>query len=142
MNRTLLERLRGAAGRSALPSAQSSADRDEAALQASICEHLRSLLNSHVDMAEASPDYGLPDVGEVMRQMPQSQSDITAVLVRCITKYEPRLCEVKVSRLDRPGEPLLIAFRIQARLNSGRSDREVWFDTVVATSGRVQVQPR
>src|SRR5206468_1473438 len=88
----------------------------ERSLQDSICENLRHLLNSRCGMADACDDYGLIDPANIVRNMPEDRGKYEEAIRLCITKYEPRLTDVRVTQADSPEEPLCASFRITARL--------------------------
>lgn len=57
----------------------------------SIKAHLIRLLNTRAGSLQHLPDYGLPDVTELYRDLPSSVPVIVKAIKNAIEKYEPRL---------------------------------------------------
>lgn len=142
MPHTLLERLRGTSRR--LSPRSPAEDRPDwqiavdQALLKSVLDNLRHVLNSRRDMANACPDYGLPDPEDLIQTMPEITNTVCEMIRATIAKFEPRLAEVVVTKAKSP-DPLTAAFSISARLIVENGYRTVKFDTELAASGRVDV---
>ena len=62
----------------------------------SIVSHLGYLFNTRRGSLPHLPDYGLPDVAEVYRDMPDSVEPLRSAIKEVIERYEPRLRRVRV----------------------------------------------
>jgi type VI secretion system protein len=140
MSRSLFERLRREGGTSSRPARSRSFDIAEQC--DSIRVSLERLLNSRQGMSLACPSYGLPELGELVLNVPERSREVESVIARCIAEFEPRLTDVEVAYLEDPQHPLVARFRINGRCVSGKRDDEVRFETMVASSGRLQLKSR
>lgn len=63
----------------------------------SIREHLTQLLNARQGSLRHLPDYGLPDLGKIYQELPESLELLKHTVLKNIYYYEPRL---KNSRIE------------------------------------------
>lgn len=132
--RSLFERLRR------VPTAAfHSTDQDLDDLRLSIIRNLERILNSREGMAPACASYGLPDLTQIVNGVPERAREIEASIERCIKEYEPRIVQVEVEHVPNAHGPLTACFRIRASAQAGKSAQEIWFETVVVSSGRVKL---
>lgn len=80
----------------------------------SIAEHLQSLLNAQEGLSATAPDYGLPDLTDIIHTLPNSVQTIQNAIRDAVLKYEPRLCKVNV-RFVPSDDPFVLYFEISAR---------------------------
>lgn len=144
MSRTLFERLKtgetgGRIGRS--PRRHDTSEGSGQVLASILC-NLQRLLNSRQGHAQACPEYGLLDMSQVLSSLPDGAERIEHAIQKCIEQYEPRLTRVRVKRVEDPSRPLHICFWISARLLTGNEALDVSLETLVATTGRVQISRR
>lgn len=132
--RTLFERLERSTAQRGV-SASDSVDE----LRESIICNLERILNSRAGMSAACASYGIPDLTQIVSGIPERARDIEAALERCVREYEPRVTQVEVRHLMETKAPMTACFRIRAAVIAGKSAEEVWFDTVVVSSGRVRL---
>jgi len=128
---TLLERIAWSA------QAPGHATSGESGLRRSIMGNLADILNSRTGMAPAQPELGTPAPSELIHDYPACIPTLQKVLERCITRYEPRLTEVRVLHVP-DGNPLSILFQINARLTVGNRSA-LNFKTHVNQTGRMQM---
>jgi type VI secretion system protein ImpF len=86
--------------------------------------------------------YGLPDFTSLKAVTPQQRDNVGRLIANIITRFEPRLNDIRVTVLD-PGDAKTpsIRFRVDARLFVDPSP-EVAFDTILElTSGHYSVKP-
>ena len=133
--RTLLERL-GARE----PEGVRSGSLDRNAQLSSIVQHLRKMLNSRQGHALAQMDYGIPDPSEVAHSFPDAIGKMQRAIRTCIEKYEPRLTGVKVIQVESGDDVLTLRYHITARLTDSKERVTVSFDTLVDSSGRIEVR--
>jgi type VI secretion system protein len=62
----------------------------------SIREHLNELLNARQGSLIHLPDYGLPDLGRIYQELPESLQELKDSLKHLIKKYEPRLKNIQI----------------------------------------------
>lgn len=84
---------------------------------ASILGHLRALLNSHQGGSETAPAFGLPDLVDILHNLPDGMGALEQALRATIEAHEPRLSHVRVRHLKNP-DSLRLHFQITARLAS------------------------
>lgn len=132
--RSLIDRLRGAK-----PSDGHFTDRELDDLKRSICNNLERILNSRSGMSLACPTYGLPDFSQIVHGIPERVRDIEQALERCIEHFEPRVRKVEVQHAPEAQRPMTACFRIRAAVADGKTAEEIWFETVVVSSGRVRL---
>src|SRR5688572_29280072 len=103
---------------------------------ASVLEHLRVLLNTRQGEAPTVPDYGVPDITDLVHTLPAGIQGLVKALRETILAYEPRLKNVNVRSIS-SDEPLVLRFEITARLVDG--NRLVKVQTRVRPGGKVEV---
>jgi type VI secretion system protein len=133
--RTFLERL-------ARPDAERdrTAREDPAVVVRSVLDNLQRILNSRVGHAPAQPDLGMPAPSDLVRFGAEAGDWIADTLKACIEKYEPRLADVQVARLENEDGSLALRFQVSARLAAEKTEVPVSFDTRVDPAGRIRVR--
>ena len=128
---SLLARLRAS---SALAGAAS-----EAALREDVLRHLQRMCCTRRGSMRTRPDYGLPDVGEMVHSFPDALTELGDALRHTITRYEPRLANVAVKHVPSEALSLIVRFEVQARLRIGPRSAPVRFETLV-DSAKIRVR--
>jgi type VI secretion system protein len=82
----------------------------------SISEHLQILLNTREGLSVTNPDYGLPDLTDIVHMLPDGVHAIQNAIRDVILKYEPRLSKVKV-RFAPSDDAFVLYFDVSARRN-------------------------
>ncbi len=132
----LLERLRD---QEREPGRRGSGSPGEAA--ASILRHVGRILNTRQGSASIAPDFGIPDFTDLATSFsPDSIPEIEETLRQVISKYEPRLGEVKVAFAPRDGDHSVITFKLEGRMLSGETNLPVVFETLLTADGRLRVR--
>jgi type VI secretion system protein len=132
--RTLLERLRDPER-----DAERHSSQDEGAHLDSIGESLRRMLNSRQGCSLTVPDYGIPDLTDIVRDSPETLDMIQKAIRRSIEKYEPRLTSVRVTFSPSEDDVLRLSFEITAKIAGGSEKGSVRFATRIDADGRVDV---
>jgi type VI secretion system protein len=132
--RTLLGRLRDPE-----TDAVRRAGEDLGAVEESVGEHLRQMLNTRQGCCRTVPDYGIPDLTEIVRDSPESMDAIQKAIRRSIEQYEPRLTNVRVKFTPSEDDVLKLSFEITARIVVGSKKADVRFATRIDATGRVDV---
>lgn len=71
----------------------------------SIRDNLTRLFTSRAGLLPHLPDYGLPDITEIYRQMPYGIPRLKEAMETAIAEYEPRLKNVRVIYVEPPVMP-------------------------------------
>ncbi|HEY2514101.1 MAG TPA: type VI secretion system baseplate subunit TssE [Polyangiaceae bacterium] len=111
-----------------------------ASLRASVLEHLRAMCGTRRGTVEGRPDYGLPDVSEMVHSFPRAIADMQAALEHTVATYEPRLAHVRVTHLPSAPFDLVLRFEIAASLREHEGAAPVRFETRVDASRGVSVE--
>ncbi|HNF97521.1 MAG TPA: type VI secretion system baseplate subunit TssE [Pseudomonadota bacterium] len=130
--RSLFGRLRG-------PSPSDASLSPSDALRESILRNLERILNSRAGMSLACETYGIPDLTQIVSGVPERARDIERAIEKCIREFEPRLTTVEVEHFPDSKGPMTACFKIRASVSQGKSAEELWFETVVVSSGRVKL---
>jgi len=109
------------------------------ALRQSILQNLERILNSRAGMSIACESYGIPDLTQIVNGVPERAREIEKALEKCIREYEPRLTHVEVEHVPNAHGPMTACFKVRAGVSSGKSAEDLWFETVVVSSGRVRL---
>lgn len=131
----LLDRIRD-------PTAGVASRDDVAALEASIRENVRRILATRQGCAKGVPDYGLPDLDDVIQDPDLAARALVERVAAVIERYEPRVTDVTVRRCteDEPGfVALAVCLEIKARLIGDPNRRRTRLRANVTGDGRVQV---
>lgn len=80
----------------------------------SVLDNVRRILNSRVGTLSHLPDYGLPDMSDILQGMPTSAHSLMATLSQTLLTYEPRLTGVAVTLL-----PEILPGQLEYHLDAG-----------------------
>ncbi len=119
---------------------------DEQPLQApaasqinSIISHLSRLLNTRQGSVTIAPDFGVPDLTNIPDDnILEIRQRIERIIEKVVQKYEPRLCNVRMSMQHSEKEEFTLRFRLEANL-AEQEDVPVIFETRVSTEGQVTI---
>jgi len=106
----------------------------------SVLGNLQRILNARLGHAPAQPDLGMPAPSDIIRSGAEAVEWLAGTLKNCIEKYEPRLTDVRVSRLESEDDVLTLRFQVSARLASTKEEVPVSFDTRVDAAGQIRVR--
>ena len=112
----------------------------EARLLDSVLDHLKKMLNTRRGNAPVAPDYGIPDMADLVHAFPDSIRLVEQSIRSTLEKYEPRLTGVRVQYAGSPDDVFSIHFRITATLVTPGASSPVSFETKVDSSGEVEVR--
>ncbi len=104
-------------------------------LLSSVQQNLSNLLNSRQGMIGHLPDFGLPDVGDILNDLPHSMHELTRVIYHSVVTYEPRLTQVHISPVSTWQEQSL-RLSIRGKLQAGDM---VVVDTCISKNGAVKI---
>lgn len=101
----------------------------------SVLDNLQRILNSRAGTLAHLPDYGLPDMAQILQGLPGTSHGLMIDLRNTLMRYEPRLASVDVELLAQqlPGH---LEYRLDVQLKGGR---QLLFTTTLTAEGRVLV---
>ncbi|KAA6173344.1 MULTISPECIES: type VI secretion system baseplate subunit TssE [Pseudomonas] len=110
--------------------------REEDQQTLSVLDNLQRILNSRAGSLSHLPDYGLPDMGQILQGLPASAHGLMNTLVHTLLKYEPRLAAVQIELLPQavPGH---LEYALDVQLKAGE---QVTFAATLAPEGKVLVR--
>ncbi len=111
---------------------------DPSVLLEDVLGHLRELFNVRQGSVPIRPDYGMPDINDVVHEFPDAIEILRTEIRHQLEKFEPRLSEVAVRHVPSPDRPLSLVFRITASLLVAGAGR-VTMETEVGSDGLVRV---
>ncbi|GAN77176.1 type VI secretion system baseplate subunit TssE [Acidisphaera rubrifaciens] len=131
-DRRLLERVRS--GR-----AEARTTIDTSVLMDDVLRHLRELFNVRRGSVPIRPDYGMPDINDLIHLMPDAIDILGTELRRQIIAFEPRLRDVTVRHVPSEDRPDSLTYAISAALDvDGRRERMA-VETQIGDNGRVRL---
>lgn len=133
--RTLLERLRDRR-----LGQERSRNENVAALAESVEEHLDRMLNTRQGIAETVPEYGLPNLVDLIHSFPEAIDICRRSIRASIERYEPRLRNVVVNSVPNDDDPFHLRFEIRAQLVTEREALPVAFYTTLDSAGQADVE--
>jgi len=105
----------------------------------SIIDNLNRLFNTRRNSLAHLPDYGLPDITQVYRDLPYSIDGLRAAIKEIIEKYEPRLRRVRVEKQEKEDAfDMRVSFIVSGELFKGQ---KVQFQTIFTSNDLAEVRP-
>lgn len=104
----------------------------------SVLDHLRRLLNSRAGSLQHLPEYGLPDLPSIYADLPYSAERLGEAIRRTVERFEPRLEQLQLTVLARPGCTGVLSVELSGRLPGGTPVR---FESVFEPGGGARVSP-
>ncbi|MEM9461479.1 MAG: type VI secretion system baseplate subunit TssE [Myxococcota bacterium] len=104
-------------------------------LMEAVIVNLTAILNTHEGDGFTCPDMGCDFVG-LLSRWPTSETDVLMAVRRTIERYEPRLCNVHVRRINQPSNR--VELEITGQLKDSLRDR-VKFRTELSHAGHVNL---
>lgn len=132
--RSLLDRLRD---RSQV--AERSARENPNAVADSVLAHLRRMLNTRQGIASTVPDYGIPDLADMVHSFPEAIDRMRRSIRASIEKYEPRLKNITIEHNQEEEGIFQLHFEIKGEIVTEGEKLPVAFHTTLDASGRAQV---
>ncbi len=103
----------------------------------SILDNLNRLFNTRRGSIDHLPDYGLPDITQVYRDLPYSVEGLRQSIKAAAERYEPRLRRVRVEHEHGDPYAMRITFILSAELMRGQ---KVQFQTTFASHELAEVR--
>jgi type VI secretion system protein len=104
----------------------------------SVISNLERIFNARRGSLVHLPDYGLPDISEIYRDMPDSVVELQQAVREVIEKYEPRLHRVRVEHQNTDPYAMRLIFLLSGELSDRRKVR---FQTTFSSHETVDVRP-
>jgi type VI secretion system protein len=117
-----------------------SATLSSSALTESVLVHLRNMLNTRQGIASTVPDYGIPDLADLVHSFPEAINLMRRAIRECIEKYEPRLRNVNITHVPDTDDPFHLNFEIRAELVVDRDKTPVAFRTTLDATGKASIR--
>ena len=105
----------------------------------SILDNLSRLFNTRRGSIAHLPEYGLPDITAVYRDLPLSIDGLRRAIKETVTTFEPRLKRVRVEHQKTDPYGMRLTFLLSAELLSGE---KVQFQTMFTSSELARVTER
>src|SRR5574340_490365 len=96
------------------PNVPRTSQQNERQIVASVMEHLGKMLNTRRGNAPVAPDYGIPDVVDMIHAFPESIRIMEQAMRNTIEKYEPRLTNVRVKHTAAEDDVFSLHFEVTA----------------------------
>lgn len=103
----------------------------------SVQANIRRILNTRAGALKHVPDYGLPDLTNVYRNLPASVHDLRSFMESALLRFEPRLRSIDIEINDNQDPGLLVSFTMVCHL---RKAGLVRFGTYFEPPGRMRIE--
>ena len=104
----------------------------------SIMDHLNRMFNTREGSIPHLKNYGLPDISEIYRKMPDGIDELRNAVRKSVEEYEPRLKKVKVVQRDTDAKEFKLVFILTGELREGGLVR---FQTTFTSTGNSSIAP-
>ena len=104
----------------------------------SLMDHLNRIFNTRKGSIPHLKDYGLPDISEIYRKMPEGIEELIDAVERTVEKYEPRLKNVRVVQLEDDVVGARLVLIVSGELQEGKLVR---FQTTFTGTGNSTISP-
>lgn len=107
----------------------------------SIVDNLSRLFNTRRGSIAHLPEFGLPDISQVYRDLPYSIEGLRAAIRSVVEQYEPRLHRVRVEMLEKDKDEehdMRVSFIVTGELSKGQ---RVQFQTTFTSNDLAEVRP-
>jgi type VI secretion system protein len=113
---------------------------DDRTLEAlSVQQNVRRILNTRAGALKHLPDYGLPDLTNVYKELPGSSHALKQQMENTLLKYEPRIRAIDIAILDSDDPGLQVSFEMTCHL---RKTGLVRFGTYFVPPGVFRLERR
>jgi type VI secretion system protein len=108
-------------------------------LRDDVLQHLRAMCGTRRGSMRTRPDYGIPDVSEMVHAFPTAIAELASALEHTITTYEPRLRDVRIRHVPNDSSELMVRFEISATLVGPGRPVPVRYETRMDASREITV---
>jgi type VI secretion system protein len=82
----------------------------------SVMENIKRILNSRAGALKHLPEYGLPDLSHIYRNLPASTHQLKEQMENTLLIYEPRLRSVDIEVSDDPDHTMVASYYLTCHL--------------------------
>ena len=112
----------------------------ERELRDDILEHLQGMCGTRQGSMLTRPDFGIPDVTEMLHNFPDAIAIMQRALKHTIEAYEPRLTNVRVAFVQPEVTELVVRFEIAAQVVTDTGKTPMKFETTMEVSRKISVR--
>jgi type VI secretion system protein len=105
----------------------------------SVIDHLGRLFDTREGLIPHLRHYGLPDISEIQREMPEGLDRLREAIVQTVERYEPRLTQVRVTPGELPSDGGRLVFMLSGRLRA--TGEKIVLQTTLVTTGSSRIVP-
>ncbi|MCP3940165.1 MAG: type VI secretion system baseplate subunit TssE [Desulfobacteraceae bacterium] len=106
----------------------------------SIIMHLQRLLNTRVGCTMIDEKFGMADVTEIVSDYPDALNDMKNSIKKMISKYEPRIKDVRVEFIDKDILDHTLRFTISGVLTRDQRNIPIFLKTKLNPDGHMQIK--
>ncbi|NLG19539.1 MAG: type VI secretion system baseplate subunit TssE [Fibrobacter sp.] len=85
----------------------------------SVMDHLSRMFNTRLGSISHVPDYGLPDISEIYRDMPHGLERLQKAIRDTVVRYEPRLVNPVIRYRESQTDTARLIFIISGEIRGG-----------------------
>jgi len=104
----------------------------------SVMDHLSRIFNIRRGSIPHLKDYGIPDMSEIYRKMPDGIEELRDAIKETIEKYEPRMRNVRILPRESEGDKLKLIFMISGEITGLGLVR---YETTFTSTGSSSISP-
>lgn len=113
---------------------------DPKAAVASVLGHLGKILNTRQGSVPIAMELGMPDFTSITSSLnADSLPEMAETIGSIISKYEPRLTDVKVDAEPLPDKSFMVGFKLAAKVRVDNHEIPVVFETILNPDGHISV---
>lgn len=113
----------------------------EQAVMDSVATHLQRMLVVRAGSVPTLGDYGLPDLNDLRLSLHDALEQARTAIEAVISRYEPRLEEVRVAALPGGHDPLQLGFSVAAWLRIDDLRRPVHWQLRLQGGSQIRIEP-
>ncbi|MDO1509204.1 MULTISPECIES: type VI secretion system baseplate subunit TssE [unclassified Neisseria] len=110
---------------------------DSLQLIKSVLDNIQRILNSRSGALKHLPDYGIPDLSMVYKNLPSSANDLRSHMRKTLLRYEPRLTGLDIQLTESKDNIMILCYRLECSIAQAGS---VIVDTYFMPDGVVDVR--
>ncbi|OSI16016.1 type VI secretion system baseplate subunit TssE [Neisseria dumasiana] len=110
---------------------------DSLQLVKSVLDNMQRILNTRSGALKHIPDYGIPDLSMVYKNLPSSAKDLRSHMYATLLKYEPRLTGLDIKLTESKDNLMILCYQLECRIEKVGS---VMIDTYFMPEGVVNVR--
>lgn len=105
----------------------------------SIKSNVANILNTRLGEAQSAPSLGLIDFNDASLGVMDLSLKVKLAVKRCLSNYEPRLCNINIQTVTDPSNPLSLCFHINADINSAALHDKVEISLILGNDRKYRV---